>query len=378
MSSPVVALASRLISFDTRSRRSNLALVEHLEHELADFRVERVAYRDADGVEKAALAALRGNAGAPCLALSGHLDTVPPAGWSRDPFAAAVESGRLYGLGATDMKGPVAGAIAAARQAPDDLSVLLLLTADEEWTKEGARRLVDESRLLREARPRGIIVVEPTGLTPVRGHRVDIQFVAEATGVQAHSSTAEGRNANIALIPFLADMRELHLELRREQAHQDPAYQPPWCDLNIVIDNHDAAPNVTVGRATCRMKLRYSKRVDPEWIVERVQRSAATHGLELRVQREAPPPELPEDHSLVRLAAEVAGKNPHVVGFGTDASELSRAAPCVVFGPGSIGDAHTPDESIDVAELERSVPLLVDLIKGAAVLPSDRGTWRSP
>lgn len=368
MTSPVISLASRLISFDTRSRHSNLPLVEFLESELSDFQLERVAYRDADGVEKAALAALHGRLGAPCMALSGHLDTVPPAGWSRDPFAASVESGRLYGLGATDMKGPVAAAIEAARQAPEDLSVLLLLTADEELTKEGARRLVDESQLLRTARPSGIIVVEPTGLTPVRGHRVDIQFVAEAIGVQAHSSTAEGHNANIELIPFLADMRALHLELRRAEAYHDPAYDPPWCDLNIVIDNHDAAPNVTVGRATCRMKLRYSKSTEPEWMVERIQASASRHGIALRVQREAPPPELPEDHPLVHLAAQVVGASPRVVGFGTDASELSRAAPCVVLGPGSIDDAHTPDESIDVAELERSVPLLVELVKGPASL----------
>jgi acetylornithine deacetylase len=320
-------------------------------------------------VEKAALAALRGEAGLPCLALSGHLDTVPPAGWSRDPFAAEVEEGLLYGLGSTDMKGPVAAAIEAARQAPGYVGALLLLTADEEWTKEGARRLVDESEILRATTPRGIVVVEPTSLIPIRGHRVDVQFIAEATGVQAHSSTAEGRNANIDLIPFLADMRELHLELRRNEAHHDPAYDPPWCDLNIVIENHGAAPNVTVGRATCRMKLRYSKRINPEWIVERIEDSARKSRLALRVQREAPPPEIPANHPLASLASDVADAPPAVVGFGTDASELSRAAPCVVFGPGSIADAHTPDESIAVAGLERAVPLLTELLKRCPELP---------
>ena len=370
MTSAIISLAEKLISFDTRSRTTNLPLIEFLEEELSDFQIERVSYADQNGVEKAALAARRGRGDAPCLGLSGHLDTVPPTGWSRDPFAPAVEDGRLYGLGATDMKGPIAAAIYAARQAPSDVAVLLLLTADEEWTKEGARRLVDESILLRDSSPSGIVVVEPTGLIPVRGHRVDIQFAAEARGVQAHSSTAEGRNANLQLIPFLTDMRELHLELREAPQHRDEAYSPPWCDLNIIVDNYGAAPNVTVGLATCRMKLRYSKSVDPEWIVKRVQNSADRHGLHLHIQREAPPPEIPVDHPLATLLSEISGVAPDVVGFGTDASELSRAVPCVVFGPGSIADAHTPNESIDVNQLERAGELLTKLLRQADRLPA--------
>lgn len=363
MTSPIISLAKKMITFDSRSRSTNLPLVEFLEDELSDFEIERVSYVDANGIEKAALAARRGPVGAPCLGLSGHLDTVPPIGWSRDPFSPEVENGRLFGLGATDMKGPISAAIYAARHAPTDIAVLLLLTADEEWTKEGARRLVDESELLRASKPSGIVVVEPTGLRPVRGHRVDIQFVASARGVQAHSSTAEGRNANIDLIPFLSEMRELHLELRENPQHRDSAYYPPWCDLNIVIDNYGAAPNVTVGVATCRMKLRYSKSVDPEWIVDRVMSSAKQHSLDLSIQREAPPPEIPSDHPLISLASTISGKEAEVVGFGTDASELSRVAPCVVFGPGSISDAHTPNESIEVIELDRAGEMLVDLLR---------------
>ena len=363
MTSPIISLAKKMITFDSRSRSTNLPLVEFLEEELSDFEIERVSYVDANGIEKAALAARRGPVGAPCLGLSGHLDTVPPIDWSRDPFSPEVENGRLFGLGATDMKGPISAAIYAARQAPTDIAVLLLLTADEEWTKEGARRLIDESELLRASKPSGIVVVEPTGLRPVRGHRVDIQFVAAARGVQAHSSTAEGRNANINLIPFLSEMRELHLELRENPQHRDSAYYPPWCDLNIVIDNYGAAPNVTVGVATCRMKLRYSKSVDPEWIVDRVMGSAKQHGLDLSIQREAPPPEIPSNHPLIALASRVSKKEAEVVGFGTDASELSRAAPCVVFGPGSISDAHTPNESIDVIELNRGGDMLVDFLR---------------
>jgi acetylornithine deacetylase/succinyl-diaminopimelate desuccinylase-like protein len=362
----LIDLAGKLIAFDSRSSVSNLPLVEFLEDELADFTLERVTYFDPAGVEKAALVACAGPAGKPRIALSGHLDTVPPAGWSRDPFLAEVVDGRLFGLGASDMKGPVAAAITAARVLAEKTAVMLLLTTDEETTKEGARRVVDASSLVATDAPVGIIVVEPTSLRCVRGHRVDIKFEAVAHGRQAHSSTAAGSNANLRLIPFLAEMRGLHLELRQRADLQDPAYDPSWCDLNIVVDNHGAAPNVTVGRATCRMKFRYSKAIDPSEIVERVRSAAATQGLELDVRREAPPPELDPAHPLVEAAVAVTGRAAHVVGFGTDASELTRAAPCIVLGPGSIDDAHRPDESIALAELEAGVSTLVAVGRRAA------------
>lgn len=110
------------------------------------------------------------------------------------------------------------------------------------------------------------------------------------------------------------------------------------------------------------MKLRYSKSIDPEWIVERVSSLAERNDVALRIQREAPPPAIPADHPLASLVSDVAKTPPAVVGFGADASELSRAAPGVVFGPSTIANAHTPDESIEVAALERAVPLFSTLI----------------
>jgi acetylornithine deacetylase/succinyl-diaminopimelate desuccinylase-like protein len=109
------------------------------------------------------------------------------------------------------------------------------------------------------------------------------------------------------------------------------------------------------------MKLRYSQAIDPGEVVARVRAAAAANGLELEIVKEAPPPELPATHPLVEAAVAVAGAPARVVGFGTDACELARAAPCIVFGPGSIDDAHKPDESIATADLEAAVPALVAL-----------------
>ena len=365
----IVALAARLIALDTRSSRSNGALADLVISELPGFTVERLDFTDPDGVEKSALVALRGEAGG-CLAFSAHMDTVPPVGWTRDPFAPAVEDGRLYGLGSCDMKGPMAAAIVAARSLPADRATMLLLTCDEETTKEGARRIVSQSRLLRAHPPAAILVVEPTGLRPLRGHRSDVQFTATARGIQAHSSTAIGLNANIALIPFLSEMRDLYLVLRSDPGLQDPSYVPPWCDLNIIIDNHGTATNITPPLATCRMKFRYSQAIDPAWVIERVEGAACRHDLNLAVRREGTPPELPVDHPFVRLATAVAAAPPEVGAFGSDASQFAPVAPTLILGPGSMEQAHKPEEFIDLGQLERSVAIFQRL---AVTMPGITG-----
>src|SRR5207237_67155 len=106
----------------------------------------------------------------------------------------------------------------------------------------------------------------------------------------------------------LADIRDLHLRLRRDPALHDTQYDPPFCDLNFVVDNYGTAPNVTVGLATCRIKLRYSKSIDPRPIVEEIRKSAQTHGLDITVRPEAPPPELPANATLVHAAEAIIGR----------------------------------------------------------------------
>ena len=135
----VAELARDLVRIDSRSPLSNRPLAERIEAELAGFEIERLDYRDRNGVEKRALVAHRGGKGG--LALSGHMDTVPDTGWRSDPWSGRIEDGRLQGLGSTDMKGPMAAAIVAARALPGELPITLLLTTDEEITKAGEARI---------------------------------------------------------------------------------------------------------------------------------------------------------------------------------------------------------------------------------------------
>ncbi len=349
----VATLAQDLVRIDSRSSVSNLKVAERLERELSGFEVQKLPYLDDNNVEKMVLVATRGRGG---LAFSGHMDTVPDTGWLTDPWSGRIEDDTLYGLGATDMKGPIAALVVAAQTLPGRVPVALLLTTDEETTKQGARVAL-ASELARRFAPNGILVAEPTRLIPVRGHRAHIEFIATATGAQAHSSTGRGRNANWDLVPFLSALRVIHERLRTDPDWQDPAYDPPFSDFNPVIDNHGAAINVTVPRATVRIKFRYSANVDPAPIVDAVRDAATAARLKLVEKMEGSPPELPPDHRLVRAAAELTGNAPRTAPYGTDASELQALAPCLVMGPGDIAVAHTPHEAVSVSALAAAVPV---------------------
>ncbi len=360
----VADLTTALVRIDSRSFVSNIPVAERIEAELAGFEVERLDYVDAAGVAKRAIVAHRGPPGG--YALSGHMDTVPDTGWTDDPWSGHVDAdGILHGLGSVDMKGAVAAAILAARAAPPEVPATLLITTDEETTKAGAR-VVAESALARSLGLRGIVVAEPTSLVPVRGHRSSINITATAEGVQAHSSTGQGRNANWALIPFLAEMRAIYEQLRHDPALHDAAYDPPFSDFNLVVDNHGTAVNVNVPLATCRIKFRYSRSLDPQPILRRVREAAARCGVALDERPEGPPPELPEDHPLIRLAVAESNQGPTTAAFGTDGSELQGVAPCVIMGPGSIATAHTPHECVAVADLVAAVALFGRILRAGA------------
>lgn len=360
LTASLATLTRDLVMLDSRSSVSNVPVADRIELELASFEVERIDYQDAGGVPKRVLVAHRG--GPNGIAFSGHMDTVPDTGWQEDPWSGHTDAdGTMHGLGTTDMKGPVAAAILAARALPANVPVMLLITTDEETTKAGARHIVQHSALVRATKPRLILVVEPTGMIPVRGHRSHIAFTCVAKGVQAHSASGRGLNANWALIPFLAEMKAIYERLRTDPALQDRDYDPVFSDFNVVVDNHGAAVNVTVPVATARIKFRYSAKVDPAPVLAAVAEAAARTGVVVTEAREGFPPELPADHPMVRFCAEAVGVAPRTVPYGTDASELQALAPCVVLGPGDMAQAHTPTETVRVAELAAAIPVFMRL-----------------
>jgi acetylornithine deacetylase len=109
------------------------------------------------------------------------------------------------------------------------------------------------------------------------------------------------------------------------------------------------------------MKFRYSKAIDPVWVIERVETAARRQGLDLVVRQEGTPPELAVEHPLVQLAAAVTAVSPDVGAFGSDGSQFATVAPTLILGPGSMEQAHKPEEFIDLEQLERSITIFQQL-----------------
>jgi len=208
-----------LVSFGSISSVSNVEICDHLERTLKqlEFETERIDYVDAAGVKKSNVVGKRGN-GPGGLAYFAHTDVVPADNWfsaQHGPFQPTVKDGRLYGRGSCDMKGSLGCILAAAASVPRQRQrapLYITGTADEEVGYLGASEVARRSVLFRQLVEEDAcgIVGEPTELEVVYAHKGTWGFRAVSRGRAAHSSTREGINANLAMIPFLAEMKAVH------------------------------------------------------------------------------------------------------------------------------------------------------------------------
>ena len=305
------------------------------------------------------------------LALGGHADTVPwdADRWHFEPFRATERDGRLHGLGACDMKSFLALALeAAAGFAGRELGrpVHLVVTADEECDMSGARALAASERF----RPDAAVIGEPTRLRPVRMHKGICMERLRLVGRSGHSS--DPAHGNSALEGMHAAMGEL-IAVREElqAAHHSDAFRVPTPTLNLGQVRGGDNPNRICGECELSYDLRVLPGMDLEGERARIRRrvtdALAGRGLEVRFEplfEGTPPAETAADAPLVRAAEELTGERAGAVAFGTEAAFYQRLGMGVlVLGPGSIAQAHQPDEFVDLAELDRAVPLLTGLIE---------------
>ena len=337
--------------------QSNLGVLGHLAEWLADlhFDVELLPLPERPG--KGNLIARRGD-GMGGLVLAGHTDTVPcdEALWQVDPFTLSQRGNRCYGLGACDMKGFFAAALpAAARHADAKLRqpLTIVATADEETSMAGARLLRDKEL----PRAKAAVIGEPTGLCPVRAHKGVAMLSIAVRGASGHSSDpALGDNALEAMHRVMGELLGFRDELGRRYAN--PAFEVASPTLNLGCLRAGDNPNRICGHAELQMDLRLLPGMDTTTVIDdlraRVQAaSGATPASVEAIFHPVAPYETPAHGRLVRSLEALSGHSARTVAFGTEAPFYQALGmETVVFGAGSIDQAHQPDEFLDAGQLQ--------------------------
>jgi len=364
-----VEIAKELIQIPTPSPRSNAEIVDWLQKwfRAADFETERVTYADAAGVSKQNIIARTGPHVEGGLTFFAHTDTVPAGNWEcGEAFKPWVEAGKLFGRGACDMKGPLAAVLAAAGTVHKrDLArpLYIVCTADEENGYLGAQETVRHSQLFQKLKTGVGVVVEPTELEVVYAHKAAVGLQAVARGVAAHSATGKGVNANLKLIPFLMEMKQLHDELQTDPRHRNDEFDPPTPGWNITISDGETPLNVTPPRAVCNVYFRPMPGTDTDGIISRVKEAADRYGLELVVWGCKKPLYTDPNSEFVRSVLDCVNRDrARTVPYGTDGLAFGEHMPLVVLGPGSVDQAHTSLEWISISQLEQAVEIYRRLI----------------
>lgn len=375
----------RLVAFDSVSVRSNCEVSSWVEQRLRslDFEVEQTHYQDANGVAKANVIACRYPVSssfrqpAGGLAYFCHSDVVPVGDWigpGGDPFCAVEKENRLYGRGACDMKGSLAAILTAASSidVADQVSPLwIVATADEEVGFQGARHIVQHSAAYRqmvESQPLAIIG-EPTEMNVVHAHKGITGFEITSHGRAAHSSTTDGLNANVAMVPMLQTILELGQRSETERCYQDPRFDPPILSWNFGVSEGGTAYNITPQRSVAWVTLRPMPNIDGADLVRAAREKAESLGLEFRIYPGGDTLWIDPDASCVQQLCELTGTPPRTVCFGTDGGEFGELQQRVVWGPGSITQAHTTDEWISLEQLSQGIELYTEAIRKSCCTP---------
>jgi acetylornithine deacetylase len=363
-----LAMIDRLIAMPTVSRDSNLGLIEFARDHLTALGLKPHLVYDSTQkkanlfctlADDAAAAKTRG------IVLSGHSDVVPVDGqdWASDPFRADHRAGRIHGRGTADMKGFIAIALAWAPRflaAQSLLPVHLALTYDEETTFLGVRGLVADLAE-RGIRPAGCVIGEPTDMQAIVAHKGKRDFCCRIRGREAHSSlTPTAVNAIEYAAQLIAFIRTLAAKTAREET-PDRRFEVPHSTLSTGVIHGGIATNVVPRDCEFSFEMRNIPATEHDAMT----RPILAHAQSLLPEMRAIAPEsdirfemgmdlpafgIAPDAPVVKWAQQLA-RTQHLgtgaVSFATEASVFAGIGiPTVVLGPGSIAQAHKPDEYI--------------------------------
>lgn len=372
-------LARTLVGFNTVSANSNLPLIHCIRDELARLGVPSRLSFNAERT-KANLFATLGEGKPAGIILSGHTDTVPWDGqdWSVDPLGAVVKDGRLYGRGSADMKGFIATAVAHAQlflESELPFAVHLAFSYEEEIGCFGVKELIADMRDAGIA-PLACIVGEPTNMVPAIAHKGVYRYRCCVRGKEAHSSlTPKSVNAIEMAARVVGRIRDMAEGFEREEPRYE-GFDVPFSTASVGQFHGGIADNVVPRDAEFRYEFRdlptadaramQAKVVDYARSLEPVMQAVAPEaGFRFETICEIPSFLGSAEDDVTRLAMRLAGEpRTTQVAFGTEAGLFKNAGiRTVVCGPGSITQAHQPDEYVTLEQLARCQAFMEGLAK---------------
>ncbi len=371
-----------LVGFDTTSSKPNLPLIDAVADYLSGHGAAVRKVADETGT-KANLFATFGPSEPGGIVLSGHSDVVPVEGqpWTSDPFRMVERDGRLYGRGTTDMKGFIGCAVALAPEiaaAPLSRPIHIALSYDEEVGCVGVRPLI--ALIGRELpRPGLAIVGEPTGMKVVNAHKGISQQETVVTGRDGHSSRpAAGVSAILYAGEFISHIESVIGGLPKDGAAA--SFDPPGTTFNIGAITGGTAVNIIARRCAFRWEFRQTPNVDPADVLARldgfavralVPRMRAVDpdaGIETIVNIAAPTLGPLPGSPAEALALRLTGQNgADTAAYVCEAGLFAEAGiPSIVCGPGSVAQAHQPDEFVSRSQIADCTAFLRRVIDSAA------------
>ena len=368
----VIELIKKLISFDTTSRNSNLDLIKFIEDYLTSHGIEStLIYNEGEG--KANLYATLGDPTKSGVMLSGHTDVVPVDGqnWDTDPFKVVEKDGKLFGRGTSDMKSFIALVLAYVPKFLErglDTPIHLAFSYDEEIGCIGVRRMIDMINTL-PVKPRMAIVGEPTSMGVIVGHKGKRSYKAHVRGLETHSSLApQGVNAIEYAAELIAYLKFMARRISEHGPHDD-LYDVSHTTVHTGVIRGGTALNIVPKDCHFDFEFRYVGDDDPNVIEAEIHEFSAQSlephmhkispetGIDITCSNDMPGLDLNADEEVVTFVKALAGKNDHSkVAFGTEAGLFHTRAgvPTVICGPGSIEQAHKPNEFVELSQLDEA------------------------
>lgn len=380
-----VSFLERLVSYPTVSSDSNRLMIADLAARLEDAGA-RVELFETPDEKKANLFATLGPDVPGGIVLSGHTDVVPVADqdWSSDPFKVRRADEKLFGRGTCDMKGFIAAATVLAPEfakQPLHRPIHFAFTYDEEVGCLGARALVPALQE-RGIRPSMAIIGEPTDMRVIEGHKGCCEYTVNFTGLEGHgSSPHRGVNAAEYAVRYVTELMQLRGELMM-RAPENSRFEPPWTTINVGRINGGVAHNVIAGKAEVEWEMRPVQDGDADLVNSVMQNVidrdllpmmraiSADADIVTHVIGEVVGLEVMEENAARDLVASLLGANgADVVPFGTEAGLFQQMGMSVtVCGPGSIDQAHKPDEFVSLEQLSICLDMLQRLGRSPALL----------